>query len=413
MNTATIEEMKTTDIVLDPLSPLPTGALENPYPLLASMQERAPLIWSPASNQWLVTRYEEANTMLRDNRFGKRLDRWKHPNFLMRSAFQFLGRGTRNILVSDPPDHNRLRSLVNMAFTPKVVHQMEDHITSIADQLIAKMSKKQNSDLIGEYAFLIPVTVIAELLGVPTSDRDMFKDWSNKITMGIDGSGCPMRVLNSVFAMQGLRKYLSANIERKRKNPSDDLLSTLIAVQSEDNDRLSKAELLANSILILIAGHETTVNLIGNGTLNLLRHPEQKMLLTDNPELTKGAIEEILRYDSPVQIVRRLANEDIEMDGIKIKKNDAFTIMIGACNRDPRANQDPDRFDIRRENPKHISFGAGIHYCLGAELARTEARIAFRQLLKAFPELKLVDQPLKYKGPFALRGLQELKVAQC
>jgi len=400
-----------TDIILDPLTRLPAGALENPYPILAQMREKSPLIWSPAGNQWLVTRYDEANTMLRDNRFGKRLDRWKHPNFFLRGAFKYLRRGASNMLLSDPPDHTRIRSLVNMAFTPKVIHQLEEHITAIADDLIAKMLKEKSSDLISEFAFLIPVTVIAELLGVPTSDREQFKNWSQKITMGMDGGGCPMRIFDSVVAMEGLRRYLSAAIDRKRKNPTNDIISTLVEAQSEDNDKLSKEELLANTILILIAGHETTVNLIGNGTLNLLTHPVQKDLLIDNPDLMKGAIEEILRFDSPVQIVRRLATEPMQIGDTTVKTNDAFTILIGACNRDPRVNPDPDKFDIRREHPKHISFGAGIHYCLGSELARTEARIAFRQLFKAAPELRLLDSPLRYKGPFALRGLQELMVA--
>ncbi len=408
MNTTTVKpEIE----ILDPLMRIPAGVLGNPYPTLAKMQERGPILWSAEGNQWLVTRYEEANSILRNNQFGKRLDRWRHPNFLMRSAIKYMRPGS-NILLQDPPDHTRIRSLVNTAFTPKVIHQLEDHITEIADNLLAEMLKKDTSDLISEFAFVIPVTVIAELLGVPASDREQFKAWSRKITMGIDGGGCPMKVFDSIMAMQGLRRYLSTTIDQKRKTPTNDLISTLVAAQSEGNDRLSKSELLANTVLILIAGHETTVNLIGNGTYNFLKHPDQKDLLLSNPDLIGGAVEEVLRYDPPVQVVRRLANEPIEIGDVNIKTNDALTILVGACNRDPRVNPDPDRFDISREKPKHISFGAGIHYCLGAELARTEARIAFRQLFKAAPDLRLVDTPPLYKGPFALRGLQELMVSR-
>lgn len=394
--------------IIDPVMHVPQHVLDAPYARLAAMREMGPIIWSPQGEQWLVTQYDVASAILRDNRFGKRLDRWKHPNFLMRSALKFM-RPATNMLLQDPPDHTRIRSLVNKAFTPKVIHALGEHITAIADRLLDDLIKKESADLVSEFAFLLPVTVIAELLGVPSSDRDQFKDWSTKITMGLDGSGCPMKIFNSLAASQGLKKYLGAAIDEKRKSPKNDIISTLVQAH-EDNDRLSKQELLSNAILILIAGHETTVNLIGNGTLNLLTHPVQKQLLMENPDIIGGAVEEILRYDPPVQIVRRLAKENIEISGVKLKTDQALTILIGACNRDPRANSNPDKFDVQRENPKHISFGAGIHYCLGAELARTEARIALRRLFERAPNLALGDAPFHYKAPFALRGLQQLIV---
>jgi cytochrome P450 len=396
--------------IFDPLIYVPPHVLDNPYARLAEMRELGPIIWSPTGDQWLVTQYEEANSILRDNRFGKRLDKWKHPNFMMRSALKIM-RPANNMLLQDPPDHTRIRSLVNKAFTPKVIHALSDHITSIADKLLDEMLKKKSADLVSEFAFLLPVTVIAELLGVPSSDREQFKNWSGKITLGMDGSGCPMKIFNSIFAIQGLKKYLGAAIDIKKRNPQNDILSTLVQAQSEDNDRLSKAELLSNTILILIAGHETTVNLIGNGTFSFLTHPVQKQLILDNPDLMSGAVEEVLRYDPPVQIVRRLAKEPMEISGVKLEPNQALTILIGACNRDPRVNHNPDSFDIQRESPKHISFGAGIHYCLGSELARTEARIALRRLFERAPELALApNSPIHYKAPFALRGLNQLIV---
>lgn len=408
MNTMTLTQ---DTVIFDPVIHVPQDVLNMPYPRLAAMRDLGPIIWSPMGGQWLVTQYEQASAILRDNRFGKRLDRWRHPNFMMRNAIRFF-RPATNMLLQDPPDHTRIRSLVCKAFTPKAIRLLEEHISSIADKLLGDMLRKPTADLVSEFAFLLPVTVIAEMLGVPSSDREQFKDWSGKITLGMDGSGCPMKIFNSIAAVHGLKKYLGAAIDRKKKNPEHDILSSLVEAQSEDNDRLSKAELLSNTILILIAGHETTVNLIGNGTLSFLNHQDQKNLVFEKPELMSNAVEEILRYDSPVQIVRRLAKERVEIGGVKLQPDQALTILTGACNRDPRVNPDPDRFNIQRQDIKHISFGAGIHYCLGAELARTEARTALSKLFQRAPQLALANSQISYKGPFSLRGLKELIVQQ-
>lgn len=398
-----------TEDIFDPLMYVPAGVLANPYPRLASMRESGPILRSPNGNQWLVCGFEEANLILRSNQFGKRLDRWRHPNFLMRQAIRIFRRqGVNSILLQDPPAHTRVRSLVNSTFTPRMVHALEEHITAITDNLIDKMLRKDSFDLIADFAFPLPVTVIAELLGIPASDRMRFKEWSTKITTGLEASRCPMRLVNSFFAMKELRGYLNSAINIKRKSPGQDLISLLVEAQAENNDRLSQEELLANAILILIAGHETTVNLIANGICNFMAYPEQKQLMLDDSSTISGAIEEILRYDPPVQIVRRLSNQPFDIGGVHIPPGEAITILIGACNRDPRVHKEPDRFDILRKDNRHLTFGAGIHYCLGAELARTEARIAFRRLFHRAPDLVVTSSSIEYKGPFALRGPKEL-----
>jgi pimeloyl-[acyl-carrier protein] synthase len=414
MKTTTQPVRKNVEPLFDPINHLPPGALENPYPLLTKMRERAPIIWSPQGNQWLVVRYKEANSILRNNTFGKRLDKWKHPKFIMRQAMRIFRRGgSSSILLQDPPDHTRVRALVNSAFTPRVVRELESRITAITNHLIDNMEKKQEFDLISDFAFPLPVTVIAEMLGVPSADQDQFKQWSRKITLGLDVSGKPIRLVHSFMAMEQLRRYLTKTIDSKRVGPGSDLISSMIAAQSADNQRLSKEELLANAILILIAGHETTTNLIANGVAALLKHPEQKQLFMENPALSSSAVDEILRFDPAVQIVRRLANSNTDIGGVTIRQNDGITVLIGACNRDPLVFSNPDQFDISRENSnRHLTFGAGIHFCLGAELARTEARIALRQLFDRMPEIKLRDSRITYKGPFGLRGPEKLLISQ-
>lgn len=406
-----IATLKQQPEIFDPLSHIPPGIMENPYPLLNDMRERAAILWSPKGNQWLVLRYEETNAILRNNKFGKRLDKWRHPNFIMRQAQKIMNRrGTNSILLQDPPDHTRVRALVNSAFTPRVVHALEDHICAISDQMIDQMLETETCDLISSLSLPLPVTVISELLGVPVKDRHLFHDWSRKITAGVDVSVCPMRLVNTFFSIEELRKYLTKTIDLKRKTPADDLLSSLVAAQLEDNQKLSEEELLANAILILIAGHETTTNLIGNSVINLLRHPDQLQLILDDPDTIPGAVEEVLRYDPAVQLIRRIVKEDTEYGGVKLRIGDSMTLLLGAANRDPRAFEDPERFDILRKNNHPLTFGAGIHYCLGAELARTEARIALRQLFKRMPNLKLANEPIEYKGPFGLRGPKRLMV---
>lgn len=399
----------------DPLMDSSEEFLRNPYPVLHLIAQAGPIQWSDKGNQWLVCGLEEANIILRSKSFGKQLERWKNPQIVSRLFQQVFGHfRVPNILRQDPPEHNRVRGLISGAFTPSVVHQLEPKIQAVADEMIeglnAQIKKTGSVDLISRFAFPLPITVIADLLGVPTSDQARFKVWSTLITNSLQGSPCPMKMTKSLGASFELRKYLKQMLEKKLKEPDASLLSAMAHINLEDEGKLSEKELISNSMLILIAGHETTVNLIGNGMRHLLSDAGDWRTLSENPQLMSVAVEEILRYDPPVQIVRRIVNENTEVAGKQMKKDDGVTILIGACNRDSRSFPDPDKFDLERANKKHISFGGGIHYCLGAELARTEARIAISSLLEKLPDLKLKEQPNSYKGPYALRGLQHLMV---
>jgi cytochrome P450 len=396
----------------DPLMDHSDEFLKNPYPALNALRDQAPVSWSERGRQWLVAGHEEALQTMRSNICGKRIERWKHPNLLMRLVIHFRSRTMRSMLIEDPPEHTRLRSLVNSAFTPAVVQQLELRIQEIAENLIAEFRTDSSAELVSQYAFVLPVTVIAELLGVPAADRARFKDWSTQITAGFRGKFCPMLITRSLAANHGLSQYLKQIIKEKKQRPQHDLISALLEVQSQNDGRLSERELLANSLLLLLAGHETTVNLIGNGLYNLLQAPEQLRLLKENPSLINNAVEEFLRYDPPVQFVRRVAYKDFQLSDKTIRKDDILTVLISPANRDPRVFSEPDRMNIQRQNSKHISFGSGIHHCLGAELARTEARIAIMTLLDKLPDLRLdQNEAVEHRGPFLLRGLKTLPVS--
>ncbi len=418
MTNSAVTVQKTRDYAFfDPIMDDSEEWLSDPYPVLEQMRVHSQVLWSPRGNQWLVLGYDEANSILRSKDFGKRLlESWKPPNMFLRGAMRMLRRKQgSSMLIQDPPDHTRLRSLVNSAFTPGVIHGLESHIIEIANDLIDKMTVKlqrgEDVDLISDFAFQLPVIVIAELLGVPTESRDNFKKWSNDITIAFSGSVQPMRMAKSYMSMLNLRQFLKLVIMEKRRNPKNDLISALVNAQSEDHDRLSDDELLANTVLILIAGHETTVNLIANSVYNLLQHPEELQKIQSNSNLIPNAVEEVLRFDPPVQIVRRLAKKETELGGKLIKENEILTVVTAACNRDPRIVDEPARFNIEREQIKHLTFGAGIHYCLGAELARTEGRIAIKTLFDRLPNLALADRKRVYKGPFSLRGFKQLYVS--
>jgi len=404
-------EKEATSIDFDPVMDAPDFFLQNPYPALREMRESGTIRWSSGGNQWLVTGMQDANLILKSKSFGKALERWKHPNLVMRLVQKFSGRfGLQNILRQDPPEHTRVRGLISSAFVPSVVKELEPKIEATAESLIDNFASSASADLIAQYAFPLPILVIADLLGVPKEDMEKFRKWSSTITGSMQGNACPYRVAQSLGASFELRKYLKQIIAKKRRSPDGSLLSLLADISSQDNERLSEQELISNSVLLLIAGHETTVNLIGNGLHQLLRERQNWELLLDNPDLVCDAVEETLRFDSPVQLVRRIANEDTQVAGQSIRKDDVMTILIGACNRDPAAFSMPDSFDIRRQSKKHVSFGAGIHYCLGAELARVESRIALKGLLRRLPGMRIKTQSMPYKRPFALRGLQYLLV---
>jgi cytochrome P450 len=315
------------------------------------------------------------------------------------------------MLFSDPPKHTRLRGLVNKAFTPRVVEGLRERIRAVVDGLLDEVDPAGRMDVIADLAAPLPVIVIAELLGVRAEDRVQLKHWSDAFAAFIGGQAGIENVPE--WANEGivaLREYFGEEVARRRVEPGDDLISALLAAE-ERGDVLSENELFATCILVLIAGHETTTNLIGNGLLALLRHPEQRRLLQDDPALARSAIEELLRYDSPVQLTSRLALAPLELGGKQIDEGRFVDVWLGPANRDPAQFPDPDRLDLRRADNRHVAFGYGPHFCVGAPLARLEGQIAISAILDRVPAIRLVDEPLEYQQSTVFRALKRLPVA--
>jgi cytochrome P450 len=313
------------------------------------------------------------------------------------------------MLFSDPPDHTRLRGLANKAFTPRVIEGMRTRIQEIVDELLAPLDRPGEVDLVREFTGIFPVTVIAEMLGVHVRDRARFKVWSDDLALFIGGTTLPLPVVlgRAARGMLGLQRYFRGLVRERRGNPGQDLLGALIAAE-ERGDQLTEDELLANASLILAAGHETTTNLIGNGILTLLRHPDQLQLLREEPDLIESAVEELLRFESPVQWTGRVALEDLEINDLQVPQGQRLAMGLGAANRDPTQFPEPDRLDLRRAENRHVAFGHGIHFCLGAALARMEGQIAIGTLVRRFPGLRLGSGPIRWQENFTLRGLKSL-----
>ena len=387
--------------------------LANPHPTYHQMRAENPVCFVFDAEQktpaWLLTRYDDCAEFLKDNsNFYK--DFSKHNASAADDAVANAAAViNRHMLTVDPPDHTRMRALVHKAFTPRIIDSLGPRIQQIADNLLAQMAETDQADLIMSYAFPLPITVIAELLGIPPEDRARFRNWSQTIILnslrgeGLDEVG--VAVLEFIM-------YFHTLFEERRANPGDDLISGLLAAE-EAGDKLDQQELISMIFLLLAAGHETTVNLIGNGTLALLQHPEQMARLRENPSLIRTAVEEMLRYGSPVaQSTMRWAARDLELHGARIQQGDLVLAALIAANRDPAEFPDPDRFDITRTPNRHIAFGNGIHYCLGAPLARLEGAIATNSLLKRFPNLQLAvpAESLEWTPSLLLHGLRALPV---
>ena len=389
-------------------NPMDPEFLADPYPTYHRLRDEDPVHHSPL-DFWVLTRYEDVAAVLRDPRFIK------EPLVSMVAARFGVavppGVGL-SMLDRDPPDHTRLRSLVSKAFTPRVVEGLRPRIQKMVDDLITRAEAVGTMDLIEEFAYPIPVNVICEMLGVPIEDHDRFKGWSLDIARGLDSIWLPPQSeipKRSGAARHALGHYVRGLIAERRASPREDLLSALIAAE-EAGDKLSENELVATCILLLIAGHETTVNLIGNGTLALLRHPEELRRLRQTPGLITSAVEELLRYDGPVQRTARIPSTDVTIGGRTIAKGEMVMPFIGAADRDPAQFPDPDRLDLARADNRHIAFGWGIHFCLGAPLARVEGQIAIDTLVRRLPKLELdVDKP-EYRQSLTLRGLKTLPV---
>ncbi len=386
----------------------------DPHPLYARLRADAPVhpITLPGKQPaWLVTRYADVLDVLKDERFAKDRANALDPQGRARQPWVpgLLEPLARNMLDLDAPDHTRLRALMQKAFTPRLIEQLRDRVQAIADELLDAVPPSGRFDLIHDYALPLPVTVISDLLGVPTDSRRQFHHWSRRI-VAISAQRDMLMALPAIWSFMRFVRRLFA---LRRVEPQDDLISALIQVR-DAGDSLSEDELLAMVFLLLVAGHETSVNLIGSGTLVLLQHPEQLALLRQTPALSRAAIEELLRYTSPVEIAtERFAREPITIAGTAIPRGDQVLAVLGSANRDEQQFIQPQALDLAREPNRHLALGQGAHYCLGAPLARLEGQIAIDTLLRRAPDLRLAvpAEALHWRRGLVLRGLERLPVA--
>ena len=390
------------------LTPLDPDFQQDPYPTYDALRERAPVHHDPVFNRWLLTRHDDVEALL-----GNR-DLCVDPRKAADGAFEqmflnLLGDREPSMLFLDAPDHTRLRGLVSKAFTPRAIERMEPRIQEIVDGLLDAVAERDRFDLIAEFAGPLPTIVIAEMLGVDPADRDEFKRWSDEGVRLFDPTLSPEERQRVMESQGTLDEYFRRTLADRRAHPRDDLISSLIAADDE-GDRLSDDEIVTMCGLLLAAGNVTTTDLIGNGVIALLRYPGELEKLRADPSLIKNAVEEMLRFDSPVQQTGRTPMSEIEFGGRTIPAKQSITPQLGGANHDPSAYPEPHRFDITREDVHHQSFGGGAHFCLGAPLARLEAQIGIGTLVRRFPNLRLSGEPLEYRRIPSFRGVVRLDV---
>lgn len=388
----------------------------NPYPFYARLRAEAPVWRTTLPDKrvaWLVTRYEDVARVLKDDTFAKGKLNAMDPEQRAKTPWVpgFLKPLERNMLDLDDPDHARLRALVSKAFTPRLIERLRGRIEALCEELLDAMERKGKrkggAELVANYALPLPATVIAELLGVPAEDHARFHRWSNRLVSVSSGRD----MLRALPAALAFTRYLRKLIDRRRADPGDDLITALVRAE-EAGDKLSEDELLAMAFLLLVAGHETTVNLISGGTLALLGHPEQAEALRNDPSLARPAVEELLRYTSPVEMAtERYPREAVEIEGTTIPRGELVLAVLGSANRDERHFEAADLLDLARDPNRHLAFGrGGVHHCLGAPLARMEGQIAIGAFLRWFPEARLAVTPesLRWRRGVFLRGLERL-----
>ena len=391
-------------------NPFHSDVIANPYPHYEEMRRAGPITWNDQFAAWLVTGFDDCNAVLKDPaRFSSERERRTTPNQMRQ--MQAGGRAA-TVLSSDPPKHTQLRTLVNKAFTPRSIAALEPRVRTLVDQMLDEAIVGGRMDVVEGLAYPLPVTVIAEMLGVPPEDRTLFKRWSDDAVTPVTPDTPEEEAQRRWKSVTELREYFKEAIARRRREPGDDLVSRLVTARDE-GDALSEEELLAFVVLLLLAGNETTTNLISNGVLALTRNPDQLALLRERPELMPAAVEEFLRYDGPVQGTSRVVLEPLTLCGVDLKPGDTVMPMLAAANRDPSHFPDADRLLLDRQENDHLAFGWGIHFCLGSNVARLEASITFEKLLKRLPspELAQPEGSLHYRPAFILRGLEHLQVA--
>ncbi|MBA2393273.1 MAG: cytochrome P450 [Ktedonobacteraceae bacterium] len=392
--------------------------LADPYTIYRQLRETDPVYWDEEIGTWVATRHAEIMTVLSDSRFSAvhwlptddNDSPWISQETLEQGGTVLRAMG-RQMIFLDPPDHTRLRGLVSRAFTPRMVQKMRYDIQLVVDQLLDTIVPLGQMEIISDFAFPLPSIVIAQMLGMPPEDREQFNVWSNAFGSILTGSSrTPEELMQAFMNVSAFMDYFRLHLAERKLHPKDDVLQALVTAE-DHGDMLSEEEVLSNCVLLLAAGHGTTVHLIANGLLALLRNQDQLQDLLYNSEIIREAVEELLRYDSPVQTIGRLAKVDLKLGGKQIRAGQQVVCSLGAANRDPAVFNNPDWFNLRRPDNRQMAFGYGIHYCLGAPLARLEGEIAFPALIKRLPNLRLAEQTLNWEPTLGFRILRELHVS--
>ncbi len=385
----------------------------DPYPVYQLLRQHAPVSFREELNMWVVSRYDDVTSILRDRRFGRTIDhvltreqRGAPPKAQHRRAFDMLSENS--MFDKEPPEHTRLRVLVHKAFTPRRVESLRESVQSVANTLVDNVQTQRSMDVLADFAVPLPVTVIAELLGVPEDERSPLRNWSQTIVAMYELEPTAEQERAAIQAATEFTDYLRSLAKQRRQQPRDDLISALVEAE-EAGDKLTEDELIATCVLLLNAGHEATVNVLGNGLYALFRYPDQLRLLQENPSLNNSAVEELLRYDTPLQLFRRFALEDIHFRDITFKQGQEIALLFGSANRDLERFPNPNTLDITRTDNPHIAFSLGVHYCLGAPLARMELQIALASLIQRLPNISLAQEP-HYRDSVVIRGLDALQV---
>jgi pimeloyl-[acyl-carrier protein] synthase len=391
------------------------GRLADPYPLFQRLIAEDPVHWSELLDAWVITRYGYVRSGLRDLRLSSaRIPLLMNclPRAMQEQVSNLNDHLSKWVSQVNPPDHTRLRRLVDIAFTPKMLEAMRPRIEGITSALIDKVENRGQMDVINDFAYPLPATVISEMLGVRAEDQYRFREWADDIMYFVGGSFLTLHkiAVKASRSLNELTEYLLSIIQDRKSRPREDLISALVIAEVQ-GEKLNAAEVVAMCTQLLTAGHQTTMQLISNGTLALLNHPDELEKLENDPSLIMSTIEEILRFEGPTQRQTRLVGEDLEIGGKQIKKGSTVFLMLGAANRDPAEFPEPDRFDICRKPNPHVAFSAGIHYCLGAPLARLEGAIAINTLFRRLPQMRLATHTLKWRENMSQRLLESLPVS--